>query len=119
MSNTCPAAEEEYASSAFDSDNNEDASSGNEEEEMVGETQPAQQQPQPILTSPITDGRRYQLRSTPDRLASSQRGLQQQPRYPFVDAARVRGLGGARATALFFYLHLGALPRFVCVIGNG
>jgi hypothetical protein len=32
-------------------------------------------------------------------LASSQRGQQQQPRYPFTDAAKVRGLGGARATA--------------------
>jgi hypothetical protein len=79
MSNTHPTAEEEYASLAFDSDDDEDASSGDEEEEMVGETQPAQQKQQPILTSLITDGRRYQLRSTPDRLASSQRGLQQQP----------------------------------------
>ncbi len=90
--NTDPAAEDNNdALSAYEDDDSEEATSGEKGEEIVGETQPAQQQQLPILTSPITDGGRYQLRSIPERLAASQRGQQQQPRYPFIDAARVRG----------------------------
>ncbi len=83
--------------SATDDEDDEAASSGSgEEEEVVEETQFAQQQQLPILTSPITEGGRYQLRSTPDRLAASQRRQQQQPRYPFIDAARLRGSSAGR-----------------------
>ena len=99
MSNQHPAPED-YASSAYDDEEDEDGSSeGGEEEDggVVAETQPAQRQQLPILTSPISDERRYQLRSTPDQSqrAQQQQQQQQQPRYPFVNAARVRGLGGA------------------------
>ena len=87
--------------SATDDEEDEAASSrSGEEEEVVGETQFVQQQQLPILTSPITEGGRYQLRSTPDRLAASQRRQQQQPRYPFVDAARLRGSSAGRNGAV-------------------
>ena len=78
--NSHPAPKDDDAVSAsFSDEEDDDATSGEEEEEIiVGETQPAQQQELPILTSPITDGGRYQLRSTPERLAISQRGHQQQ-----------------------------------------
>ena len=89
-----PAAEDEASD---DDAEDEAASSKDGDNEVVGETQPGQQQQLPILTSPTNDGRRYQLRSTPEHLLQAQRGQQQQ-RYPFIDATRVRGLGGGRTT---------------------
>jgi hypothetical protein len=49
-----PAAEDD-AILAYDDEEDEDASSEDEAERVVAETQPAQWQQLPILTSPITD----------------------------------------------------------------
>jgi hypothetical protein len=97
--NNHPAAEDDTLL-AYNDEEDEVASNDVEDERVVAETQPAQRQQLPIFTSPINGGQRYQLGSTPDRLASSQRAQQQQqPQYPFVNAVRVMGLGGARTTA--------------------
>ncbi len=53
MKNTRPTAEDDDALMANDNDDDEDASSRDEEGKNVAEQQ------LPILTSPITDGRRY------------------------------------------------------------
>jgi hypothetical protein len=80
-----PTAEDDAESAT---DDEEDEPPAGKKKKLWG-NQFAQQQQLPVLTSPITEGGRYQLWSTPGRLAASQRGQQQQPRYPFVAAARV------------------------------